>query len=109
VLGLSTPARALAVVGLAVANAVLGMSLGLFARTEFQAVRFMPAFILPQLLLCGLFVPRDRMASALDALAGALPATYAYDALETLADQGGQPAAGLRARMIAEPACSWTR
>jgi ABC-2 type transport system permease protein len=98
VLGLNTPAHALAVIGLAVANALLGMSLGLlasaFARTEFQAVQFMPAFILPQLLLCGLFVSRDRMASALDALAGALPATYAYDALETLADEGALGTSG---------------
>jgi ABC-2 type transport system permease protein len=91
-LGLDTSANALAVIALAVANALLGMSLGLlasaFARTEFQAVQFMPAFILPQLLLCGLFVPRDRMASALEALANALPATYAYDALDRLADDG---------------------
>jgi ABC-2 type transport system permease protein len=91
-LGLDTAAPAPAVVALAVTNAVLGMSLGLlasaFARTEFQAVQFMPAFILPQLLLCGLFVPRERMASALETLAHALPATYAYDALERLADDG---------------------
>jgi ABC-2 type transport system permease protein len=92
VLGLDTSAPALAVIALAVANALLGMSLGLlasaFARTEFQAVQFMPAFILPQLLLCGLFVPRERMAGALEALANALPATYAYDALDTLAERG---------------------
>ena len=92
VLGLDSPAPALTVIGLAVANALLGMSLGLlasaFARTEFQAVQFMPAFILPQLLLCGLFVPRQRMAGALEALANALPATYAYDALDTLARNG---------------------
>ncbi len=48
----------------------------------------MPAFILPQLLLCGLFVPRERMASALETLANALPATYAYDALDRLANDG---------------------
>ena len=92
-LGLDTSANPLAVIALAVANALLGMSLGLlasaFARTEFQAVQFMPAFILPQLLLCGLFVPRERMAGALEALADALPATYAYDALDKLADDGG--------------------
>jgi ABC-2 type transport system permease protein len=68
------------------------MSLGLlasaFARTEFQATQFMPAFILPQLLLCGLFVPRERMAGALETLAHALPATYAYDALDRLASDG---------------------
>jgi ABC-2 type transport system permease protein len=65
-----------------------------FARTEFQAVQFMPAFILPQLLLCGLFVPRERMLDALEILSGALPATYAYDALETLASEGALGAGG---------------
>ena len=97
-LGLDTSAPALAVIGLATANALLGMSLGLlasaFARTEFQAVQFMPAFILPQLLLCGLFVPRARMAEALEILSGALPATYAYDALDTLASDGTLGAGG---------------
>ena len=65
--------------------AVLGMALGLFlsafASTEFQAVQFMPAVILPQLLLCGLLVPRDLMAPLLDWISYALPMTYAYDAL----------------------------
>ena len=59
------------VVLLAIGNALLGMSLGLFvsafAQTEFQAIQFMPAFVFPQLLLCGLFVPRDQMAGALEA------------------------------------------
>ena len=49
----------------AVLDAVLGMALGLFvsafAATEFQAVQFMPAFVLPQFLLCGLLVPRDQL------------------------------------------------
>jgi ABC-2 type transport system permease protein len=84
-LGLDTAGSALAVAALAVANAVLGMALGLllsaFARTEFQAVQFMPAFILPQILLCGLLVPRDQMAGWLQTLSDALPFTYAYDAL----------------------------
>ena len=75
-----------AVVLLAIANAVLGMALGLFvsafARTEFQAVQFMPAFVLPQLLLCGLLAPRDEMARALEVVSWALPLTYAYGALD---------------------------
>lgn len=70
---------------LAVGNAVLGMALGLFvsafARTEFQAVQFMPAIIFPQLLLCGLFVDRHEMAGVLYGVSCALPLTYAYDAL----------------------------
>ena len=49
----------------AVVDAVLGTALGLFvsafARTEFQAVQFMPALVIPQILLCGLFVPRDEL------------------------------------------------
>ena len=78
------------VVFLAIGNAVLGMSLGLFvsafATTEFQAVQFMPAFVLPQILLCGLLVPRDEMAGWLQAVSAMLPLTYAYDALARLAD-----------------------
>jgi ABC-2 type transport system permease protein len=79
------------VVALAVANAVLGMALGLFlsafARTEFQAVQFMPAVILPQILLCGLLVPREEMADWLQWLSAALPMTYAYDALARAATE----------------------
>jgi ABC-2 type transport system permease protein len=71
---------------LAVANAVLGMALGLFisafARTEFQAVQFMPALIFPQLLLCGLLEPRDEMARALEIVSWGLPLSYAYGALD---------------------------
>ncbi len=74
-----------AIVALAVSNAILGMSLGLFAsafaRSEFQAVQFMPAIVFPQLLLCGLIVPRERMAGALELASDFLPLTYAYDAL----------------------------
>lgn len=84
-LGLNAAHGAWLVGLLAVANAVLGMALGLFvsafARTEFQAVQFMPAIILPQLLLCGLFVARADMAGLLHAVSSALPLTYAYDAL----------------------------
>jgi ABC-2 type transport system permease protein len=74
-----------AVVALAVSNATLGMALGLFAsafaRTEFQAVQFMPAIVFPQVLLCGLFVAREQMATWLRWLSDVLPLTYAYDAL----------------------------
>lgn len=84
-LGLHTQGPSWAVVLLAVSNAVLGMSLGLFvsafARTEFQAIQFMPAFIFPQILLCGLFTPRAQMAGWLRGISDVFPFTYAYDAL----------------------------
>jgi len=85
----STGPRWLVVV-LAVSNAILGMALGLFlsafARTEFQAVQFMPAVVLPQILLCGLIVPREQMARLLEIVSAFLPLTYAYDALQRVSD-----------------------
>ena len=97
-LGLEVAGSPWAVAGLAVGNALLGMALGLlvsaFAATEFQAVQFMPAFVLPQLLLCGLLVPRAQMAGWLDAVAGALPMTYAYDSLNRVAVDGGLGSGG---------------
>jgi ABC-2 type transport system permease protein len=91
-LGLDSPHGAWLVGLLAIGNAILGMALGLlasaFARTEFQAVQFMPAFIFPQLLLCGLFVARDTMAPALEGASYALPLTYAYDALARATEPG---------------------
>ena len=72
----------------AVADAVLGTALGLFvsafARTEFQAVQFMPALLIPQLLLCGLFVPRDMLPPVLEKVSDVLPLSYAVDAMEHL-------------------------
>jgi ABC-2 type transport system permease protein len=85
-LGLDVEGPVWLVVLLAIANALLGMALGLFlsafATTEFQAVQFMPAVILPQILLCGLLVPRERMAPLLEAASTLLPMTYAVDALQ---------------------------
>jgi ABC-2 type transport system permease protein len=84
-LGLETKTSVVWVVLLAVANALLGVALGLFlsafAKTEFQAVQFMPAVLLPQILLAGLFAPRDAMPRLLRIISDALPVTYAYDAL----------------------------
>ncbi|TDB91837.1 ABC transporter permease [Actinomadura sp. KC216] len=69
-------------------DALLGMALGLFAsafaRTEFQAVQFLPAFVLPQLLLCGLIIPRESMASWLEAISDVLPLTYAVEGMQEI-------------------------
>lgn len=95
-LDIDTAGPAWAVVALAIANALLGMALGLFlssfAATEFQAVQFMPAFVLPQLLLAGLFVPREQMPELLQRVSDVMPFTYAYDGLAKVAanDIGGR-------------------
>jgi ABC-2 type transport system permease protein len=69
----------------AVVDAVLGTALGLFvsafARTEFQAVQFMPAIVIPQILLCGLFVARVALPRTLEVASDVLPLSYAVDAM----------------------------
>jgi ABC-2 type transport system permease protein len=74
------------VVLIAVVDAVLGVALGLlasaFARSEFQAVQFMPVVVLPQFFLCGLLVARDQMPGWLEAISDVLPLTYAVQALQ---------------------------
>jgi ABC-2 type transport system permease protein len=75
-------------VAVAVLDALLGTALGLlasgFARSEFQAVQFMPAFVLPQFLLCGLLVARDRLPDVLRVVSDVLPLSYAVDAMKAV-------------------------
>lgn len=77
----------------AVVDAVLGSALGLFvsafAQTEFQAVQFMPALVIPQLLLCGLLVPRDLLPGFLETVSDLLPLSYAVDAMQHLTTSSG--------------------
>lgn len=85
-LGLEVEGSPVALVGTAVVVAQLGTATGLFvsafARTEFQAVQFLPLTILPQLLLCGLFVPVEQMRGGLQAIASVLPLRWAVRAME---------------------------
>ncbi|MGZ5364547.1 MAG: ABC transporter permease [Mycobacterium sp.] len=85
-LGLDTAGSPILVFAIAIINAVLGVGLGLlcsaFARTEFQAVQFMPLVIAPQLLLCGIVVPRDLLPDWLQWISNVLPASYALEALQ---------------------------
>jgi ABC-2 type transport system permease protein len=85
-LGLDTAGSSGLVVLIAVANAVLGVAIGLFcsafARTEFQAVQFLPVVAFPQIMLCGLFVPRTEMAGWLEGISNAMPLSYSVEALQ---------------------------
>ncbi|OLF16122.1 ABC transporter permease [Actinophytocola xanthii] len=85
-LGLEIEGSVWLLVVIAALDALLGTALGLlasaFARTEFQAVQFMPAVVMPQILLCGLFAPRESMTPVLEWLSHLMPLSYAVDALD---------------------------
>ncbi|MCV7235706.1 ABC transporter permease [Mycobacterium branderi] len=85
-LGFDTAGSPVWVFVIAIVNAVLGVGLGLlcsaFARTEFQAVQFIPLVMVPQLLLAGIIVPRALMATWLQWISNVLPASYALEALQ---------------------------
>lgn len=87
-LGLTIHGHLWLLIVVAIADAVLGCALGLFvsafARTEFQAVQFMPAVVIPQILLCGLFVPRTALPSVLHVVSDVLPLSYAVAAMQKL-------------------------
>lgn len=85
-LDVSIRGATLSLLVVAVLAGVLGMAFGLlfsaFAKNEFQAVQFMPAFVLPQFLTCGLFIPRENMANFLQYFADIMPITYIVKALQ---------------------------
>jgi ABC-2 type transport system permease protein len=92
-LGLHVAGPVWALFLVALLNALLGMALGLFvsafARTEFQAVQFLPAVVLPQFLLCGLFAARDSMQPVLRVVSDVLPLSYAVDAMTKVTESSG--------------------
>ncbi|MFD7704958.1 ABC transporter permease [Streptomyces caelestis] len=89
---------------IALLDALLGTALGLFvsafAASEFQAVQFMPAVIFPQLLLCGLFAPRDTMHPVLETVSDALPMSYAVDGMNEVLKHTDMTTAFVRDTLI---------
>ena len=93
-LGMDMPGPLWAIIMVAALVALVGTSLGLvasaFASTGFQAVQMMPAIIFPQLILCGLIIPREQMPAALEAISRAMPLTYGVQAMKDLSMSGDQ-------------------
>ncbi|OKK02864.1 antibiotic ABC transporter permease [Streptomyces sp. CB03234] len=104
VLGLDVTGSPWLLLLVALLDALLGTALGLFvsafAASEFQAVQFMPAVIFPQLLLCGLFTPRDTMEPALEALSNVLPMSYAVDGMNQVVRHTDMTADFLRDALV---------
>lgn len=99
VCGLDVAGPGWLLVVVAVATALVGTATGLFtsafARTEFQAVQFMPAVVLPQFLLCGLIVPREEMPRVLELVSAFLPLSYAVDGMNAVTQQADPVAEAL--------------
>ena len=89
VCGLTIKGSIWLLLAIALADAILGTALGLlvsaFARTEFQAVQFMPALVFPQILLGGIFLPRDQLPDTLRVIGDWLPLSHAINALDAVA------------------------
>ena len=75
----------------AVLNGLLGTMLGLlasaFAQTEFQVVQFMPLFVVPQILLGGIFLPREDMPEVLYQISNWLPLSHSIEALNLVSTE----------------------
>ncbi len=95
-LGLKIAGSQIMMIIVAIIDALLGMSIGIFvssfAKTEFQAVQFLPAILFPQLLLSGLLAPRESMPSILRVISDYLPLTYAVDATQKVISGQGSVA-----------------
>lgn len=92
-LGVTVAGDPVAVLIGAVLAGFLGTALGLlvsaFATSEFQAVELVMPIMMPQVLLCGLFAPREHMAKLLQWLSDVLPLTYSVDAIREVTLHAG--------------------
>ena len=88
VCGLEIEGSVWLLLAVALADGLLGTTLGLFAsafaRTEFQVIQFMPALVFPQVILGGVIIARDQMPDALYAISDWLPLSHAIDALNAV-------------------------
>jgi ABC-2 type transport system permease protein len=73
---------------MAIAAVNLGIFLSMFARTEFQAVQFIPLVIVPQMLLAGIIFPISTEPGPLQTLSHVLPLTYAVEGLRNIMIKG---------------------
>lgn len=73
---------------MAIAAVNLGIFLSMFARSEFQAVQFIPLVIVPQFLLSGILFSVNSEPKPLQVLSNVLPLTYAVNGLRDVMIKG---------------------
>ena len=72
----------------------LGILLSMFARTEFQAVQFIPIALVPQIFLSGIIFPISTEPHWLQYLSTVLPLTYAVGGLRDIMLKGADLTSG---------------
>ena len=73
---------------MAIAAVNLGIFLSMFARSEFQAVQFIPLVVVPQMLLSGIIFPVSSEPTALQYVSNVLPLTYAVNGMRDIMVKG---------------------
>ncbi len=73
---------------MAIAAVNLGIFLSMFARSEFQAVQFIPLVVVPQVLLSGIIFPVSTEPKGLQWLSDVLPLTYAVNGMRDIMVKG---------------------
>ncbi len=66
----------------------LGFVLSSVARTEFQAIQFLPLILFPSILLSGVFWPLEAVPVVLRPISYFIPLTYAVDGLRSVMIRG---------------------
>ena len=67
---------------------VLAIFLSAFARSEFQAVQFVPLAIIPVLLLSGIVIPLSQIPEIIRWVSYLMPTTYSVELLKQIAVEG---------------------
>ncbi len=73
---------------MAIAAVNLGIFLSMFARSEFQAVQFIPLVVVPQVLLSGIVFPVSTEPVGLQWISNVLPLTYAVNGMRDIMVKG---------------------
>lgn len=67
---------------------ILAIFLSSFARSEFQAVQFIPLVILPALMLSGIVIPLEQIPQEIRWISYLLPTTYGVHLLRQISIEG---------------------
>ena len=76
------------ILALGVGSQGLGFLLSSIARTEFQAVQFLPIILFPSILLAGVFWPLEAVPALLRPVSYFVPLTYAVDGCRSIMIRG---------------------